>query len=184
MKVLDSLNNAGTVDVNGALIVDYTGASPLSALAGQIGTNIISSTAASDTSKRVGYAEASVLGVTTFSGLPVDSTSAVLKLTFGGDTDLDGDVDVADLGRLATRWQSTADWFGGDFDYNGSVDVNDLGILATNWQAGATSAPTSLGAALSSLGLPDVSVPESSGIGLLLAVALKCHRRWRRRVSE
>jgi hypothetical protein len=52
-----------------------------------------------------------------------------------GDANRDRNVDVADLGILASNWQSTGKAFGdGDFNYDGSVDVADLGILATNWQ--------------------------------------------------
>jgi hypothetical protein len=52
-----------------------------------------------------------------------------------GDADHDGDVDVIDLGILATNWQQTPRTFAqGDFDHNGTVDVNDLGILASHWQ--------------------------------------------------
>jgi hypothetical protein len=163
--VAKEVENAGLLDLGSTLIVDYDGASPLNQLAGQIGTNIISSAASSDLSKRIGYAEASALNVTTFAGLPVDSTSALLKLTFAGDTDLDGDVDVADLGRLATSWHNPSDWFGGDFDYNGTVDVNDLGLLASNWQAGVSA----LNDALNSFGLGATSVPEPGAIALVSA---------------
>jgi hypothetical protein len=54
-----------------------------------------------------------------------------------GDADHDRDVDVNDLGILATHWQKSPRAFSqGDFDYNGTVDVNDLGILASHWQQG------------------------------------------------
>ena len=52
-----------------------------------------------------------------------------------GDADNDGDVDVNDLGILASNWQQSPRTFAqGDFDYSGTVDVNDLGILASHWQ--------------------------------------------------
>jgi subtilisin family serine protease len=68
-----------------------------------------------------------------------------------GDADRDRDVDVDDLGALASNWQqSPRDFATGDFDYSGTVDVNDLGILASNWQATlpAPSAPLSIPAPL------------------------------------
>ena len=157
MKVLNSLNNTGSVEIGGAMIVDYTGGTPLSALAGQIGSQILPS----DPSMRIGYAEASALGVNTFSGLSVDSTSALLKLTFAGDTNLDGIVDITDLGNLASHWQASATWLGGDFDYNNFVDITDLGLLATNWQAGV-----SINDALAAIGLGGASVPEPVTFGL------------------
>src|SRR5262245_51509048 len=99
--------------------------------------------------------------------------------TWYGDADLNGQVDVNDLGILATNWQTSKNWAGGDFDYNGSVDVNDLGLLATNWQAGVGNplGPASLAAALESLGLPSVSVPEPACAALLGLGAFVLRRR-------
>jgi carboxypeptidase D len=61
----------------------------------------------------------------------------------GGDADRDRDVDVNDLGILASNWQQSPRTFSqGDFDYSGTIDVNDLGILASHWQQGlAPAAP-------------------------------------------
>jgi hypothetical protein len=137
------------------------------------------STAATST-RGLGYGANSILGKTTFSGQTVNSGHTLVKYTYLGDADLNGQVDVADLGSLATNWQSTNVWTGGDFDYNGSVDVNDLGLLATNWQAGVGNPlGPSLAEALSSLGLGGVSVPEPCTLGLLMTAALKSHRRRR-----
>jgi hypothetical protein len=96
-----------------------------------------------------------------------------LKYTFGGDANLDGQVDVTDLGALATNWQQSGVWTAGDFNYDGLVDVSDLGILATNWQAGVAGAGSSqsLAEALASVGLGGTSVPEPAGVAL---VALLC----------
>jgi hypothetical protein len=63
-----------------------------------------------------------------------------LQLDFfvlAGDADHDRDVDVNDLGILASNWQQSGRTFSqGNFDYSagGTVDVNDLGILASHWQ--------------------------------------------------
>jgi hypothetical protein len=78
---------------------------------------------------------------------------------FPGDSDLDGRVDVADLGTLASNWQTSGNWLEGDFDFSGFVDVNDLGALASNWQAG-TELTTSFNQALASVGLSGAVVPE------------------------
>jgi hypothetical protein len=116
-------------------------------------------------------------------GLPYFGTAPDLGafeigIPLPGDADLDGDVDVNDLGILATNWQGVAGWIGGDFDFNGLVNVSDLGLLATNWQAGVGSPlGSSLSVMLSSLGLPDTPVPEPAGIGLGFAVSLMCRRR-------
>jgi T5SS/PEP-CTERM-associated repeat protein len=120
-----------------------------------------------------------VLNETGYPGLRFTPTFGLTSLTllssavFAGDADLDGDVDVADLGALATNWQSNANWLGGDFDFNGTVNVNDLGLLASNWQAGvAGPSGPSLPTAMAALGLPQVSIPEPAGAVLLIELTL------------
>jgi hypothetical protein len=51
-----------------------------------------------------------------------------------GDANLDGAVDVGDLGILAANYGgSNKTWAQGDFNRDGLVDVGDLGILAANY---------------------------------------------------
>jgi glucose/arabinose dehydrogenase len=91
-----------------------------------------------------------------------------------GDADLNELVEVADLGALATNWQtlSGATWAMGDFTDDGMIDVADLGILATNWQTGPA-----LIEALKSFGLPTIVVPEPAVILILPIVAILARRR-------
>ncbi len=58
------------------------------------------------------------------------------------DYDLDGDVDVADLGVLATNYGATGGmmWSQGDANLDGDVNVTDLGILATHYGSVAAAA--------------------------------------------
>jgi glucose/arabinose dehydrogenase len=167
---------------NNSMIVDYTGSpgtlvddTRKNLLAGRL----LSSSATALTG--LGYGDNALLAQTTFAGQPVDADSLLIKFTYFGDGDLDGDVDVNDLGILASAWQTTGVWTNGDFDYNGSIDVNDLGLLASNWQAGVGSplGPHSLADALSALGLSSASVPEPAALVSLSALA--CLRRRRRR---
>ena len=83
----------------------------------------------------------------------------------GGDADCNGQVDVSDLGILATNYGDDRGlgWEDGDFNADGVVNVSDLGILATNYGNGTTAQ----------------AVPEPSTLSLLLlgAIALV----WRRR---
>ena len=105
-------------------------------------------------------------------GFGYDAIGAVVKYTWAGDADLDGDVDISDLARLATYWQYNTSWSGGDFNYDTHVDISDLAILATNWQQGVGNplGPESFDAALSSFGLVSASVPEPASVALLAAM--------------
>jgi hypothetical protein len=181
-----SIATGAQVDLtNNSLVIDYAG--PVGTLVSDTMTNIVSgklTSSAADANKKLGYGDNAVLGKTTFAGQTVDADSLLVKFTFGGDTNLDGQVDITDLGNLATNWQTAAPWTGGDFDYSGFVDISDLGILATNWQSGVGS-PLGPGfdEALASVGLGGVSVPEPSMVGLLalsLAAGVSSRRRIRR----
>lgn len=91
-----------------------------------------------------------------------------LKETFVGDTDLDGQVNAADLNSLAINWQvdDATSWTQGDFDGDGSVNASDLNDLALDWQSGVAQVAT--------------IVPEPSTTVLLLlggAVILSGRRR-------
>ncbi len=76
----------------------------------------------------------------------------------GGDFDLDGKVDVVDLGILATNYNLTGqNWMTGDTNNDGAVDVTDLGVLATYYGQSVTAAavpePSTLVLLFSALGL-------------------------------
>jgi T5SS/PEP-CTERM-associated repeat protein/autotransporter-associated beta strand protein len=103
----------------------------------------------------------------------------LVKYTYYGDSDLNGQVDVADLGILASNWQAAGTWGGGDFDYDGIVNVADLGMLATNWQAGVSNplGPASLQVAAASFGLSLTSVPEPTTTAGLLPLMWSRRRR-------
>ena len=104
-------------------------------------------------------------------------------VALGGDANLDGIVDVSDLGLLATTWQSSGDWQQGDFNGDDVIDVSDLGILASNWQAGIEAPPLgpALDEAMAALGLGGISVPEPTTLALscLLVAPMVCRRRAR-----
>ena len=183
VKVLaiDSAGGSRLDLADNALIVDYDGPSPASSIRNLLiagrnggawtGNGVTSSSAAATPSTRaLGYADNAALGLTSFSGQSVDSTCVLVKYTYPGDANLDGQVDISDLGVLATRWQTSGFWTNGDFDYNGFVDISDLGLLASNWQVGVelSGSRHSLTDALASWGLPLNSVPEPGGIMTLV----------------
>jgi hypothetical protein len=63
------------------------------------------------------------------------------SLLASGDANVDGLVDVGDLGILAANYGGSGkNWFLGDFNGDGAVDVGDLGILAANYGSGSASA--------------------------------------------
>ena len=134
---------------NNSMIIDYTGASPAQTVRDLLGSayafgawsgqGLTSSTAGASTfpgKTSLGWLDNNGGQFANFAGQPVDNTSILIKYTYAGDATLDGQVDVADLGVLASYWQSSGEWSEGDFDYTAFVDINDLGILASNWQAG------------------------------------------------
>jgi autotransporter-associated beta strand protein len=133
---------------------------------------ITSSTAAASTETSVGYASNASLNLTTFKGVDGLTASDVLvKYTYAGDANLDGKVDIGDLGLLAGAWQQSGKvWFDGDFTYNGTVDIGDLGLLAGNWQKGVASGQllVSFDQAMAQFAAFDgVVVPEPTGLALL-----------------
>jgi hypothetical protein len=67
--------------------------------------------------------------------LSLASGQTQVRFTLLGDTNLDGHVDVTDLGNLASSYGagSGAVWVQGDTNYDGAVDVTDLGNLASNY---------------------------------------------------
>ena len=70
-------------------------------------------------------------------GGPVSGGLSYFAIAKGlsGDTNVDGDVDLVDLGALAGAYgtSSGATWSVGDFDVDGDVDLVDLGALAGNY---------------------------------------------------
>jgi hypothetical protein len=114
-----------------------------------------------------------------------------VRATLLGDSDLDGQVNVADLANLAGNFGATTGmlWINGDFDNNGNVNVADLADLAGNF-----------GQSLSSIGaggdfseasplalVASAAVPEPASAGFLLgtgavASGIFARRRHRSRV--
>ncbi len=186
-SVLSSLSIASgaTLDLaNNSMIIDYTSVGTLvNDTRLELLNGLLMSSSATAT-KKLGYADNATAGLATFSGQVVDATSLLIKYTYGGDANLDGQVDISDLGRLATAWQTSNLWTSGDFNYDGFVDISDLGILATNWQLGLGSPlGPSVDEAVASIGLSGVSVPEPAipTLAMLVVWPLKrwCGRRQR-----
>ncbi len=57
------------------------------------------------------------------------------KQLFWGDSNLDGEVGLADLVTLASNYNQAGIWYDGDFNGDGIVSLADLTVLATNFGA-------------------------------------------------
>jgi hypothetical protein len=162
-SVLSSLtiNPGGTLDVNdNALILDYTGTSPLEAIRAKIiegrggigignskwnGTGITSSVAQQMSATQpdtwsIGYAENATLPLgpySAFRGQPVDATSILIAYTKTGDVNLDGavnDDDVTIVSALYAPGAPQPNWALGDIDYNGFVDDDDITLIGALYE--------------------------------------------------
>jgi hypothetical protein len=170
-----SIASGAVMDLtNNSAIVDYSGdvGSLVDDVRQHLANGRLTSSSATPGSTRLGYGDNAVVGATTFGGQAVDSSSVLIKFTYAGDADLNGQVDVADLGKLASNWQTSGPWTSGDFDYSGFVDVADLGLLASNWQNGVGSPlGPSLAEALAAVGLPSSAVPEPASAAAVVTLA-------------
>jgi hypothetical protein len=110
-----------------------------------------------------------------------------IRATLLGDSDLDGQVNVADLANLAGNFGVTtgATWINGDFDYNGNVNVADLADLAGNFGQSLSS----IGASAAMPASAAAAVPEPATIALTLSSTLvmalrSTHRRRKSRAER
>jgi uncharacterized lipoprotein YddW (UPF0748 family) len=104
----------------------------------------------------------------------------ILTPVMAGDTDKDGDVDLVDLGKLATYYGTTsgANWGMGDFDKDGDVDLVDLGSMATNYGYGTEpSSPLNFAEDYRAIGR---AIPEPGTLGLMAIGGISLIRRRRK----
>jgi hypothetical protein len=122
------------------------------------------------------------LDVSTLEVSNVDFSLAWMSQTLvPGDADRDGDVDLVDLGTLASNYGTTsgAIWSMGDFDMDGDVDLVDLGSLAGNYgYGGSPASPLNFNADLAQF--PEL-VPEPATCAFLFVGLLAFVSRTRRR---
>jgi hypothetical protein len=106
------------------------------------GLGITSATAAANTSTDTGIAvvDNALLGLTEFSGQQVTADSLLLKYTYYGDIDQNGQVDADDLTVFASNFGKIfiegATQIDGDIDFNGAVNADDLTVFANNFNKG------------------------------------------------
>ncbi|HEY7087068.1 MAG TPA: DNRLRE domain-containing protein [Tepidisphaeraceae bacterium] len=185
---------AGQIDLtNNSMIMTAATGTGAAGLRQLIHDGRITTSSATPTT-RLGYGDNAVLHKTSFAGQPVDSTALLLKYTYAGDADLDGDADGVDIGTWATNFTGELGgtgsqvWTQGDWDYDGDVDGVDAGLWAqafTGELGGSglgsivVNAPISEGAAaiLRGLGVTVVPEPASTVVVALIWGALRSRRR-------
>jgi hypothetical protein len=156
------------------------------------GTGINSSAAAADTAHltAVGVMQNSngqgTAIYSTFGNVAVSSSDILVKDTYYGDADLNGQVDGSDYSRIDNGYllQLTG-WANGDFNYDGVIDGSDYTLIdnAYNTQGASLADEISNAAAVSTAQIAGASaVPEPTTLGFLsIATAGLLGRRERRR---
>jgi hypothetical protein len=100
----------------------------------------------------------------TFNGRSIDPTDKVIKYTWYGDADLNGQVNFDDYVRIDFGLNnSLSGWFNGDFDLNGQVNFDDYVLLDLGFN-------TQSGTLGRSPDTPPSVVPESSVACLTIAL--------------
>src|SRR5439155_6873554 len=124
------------------------------------------SSEAPDLNKAIGYIDLA----------GADAGKFEVRYTLKGDTNLNGGVDVGDLGALATYYGLSGGqmWANGDFNQDHNVDVGDLGALATNYGTQLGTSPSfgggqSMAASPAAVvsGSASAAVPEPGTLSLL-----------------
>ena len=115
---------------------------------------------------------------TTFAGRTVLGSDTLAMVTWGGDANLDGKINIDDYGRIdgnVGQSGSVFGWSRGDFNYDGKINIDDYGIIDGNInRQGAT---FSTATALDGVG----AVPEPAALLLAAPLAMSGLLRRRRR---
>ena len=129
-------------------------------------------------------------------GDPVGPNDTIVKYTYNGDSNLDGQVDQDDFNAFVGGFNNgvqpgpfPADWFHGDYNYDGQVDQDDFqkfldGLAAFNASGHVVLSPAlqsemSSFASASGIALDPTPTPEPAGLGVLgvLGAGLIARRR-------
>jgi autotransporter-associated beta strand protein len=138
------------------------------------------------------YASGSPLG--SFDGYNPAATDVLVKYTYYGDANLNGDVDGTDYALIDNGYMNQlTGWYNGDFNYDGAVNGSDYTLMdnAFNNQgsslasiiASPDAVTTSQIAGAQPAAAASVPEPASGGLLGILSLSLLRHRAQRRRQS-
>ena len=107
---------------------------------------------------------------TIFAGQTVLGANVIAMVTWGGDANLDGKINIDDYGRIDGNVGQSGTVFGwskGDFNYDGKINIDDYGIIDGNINRQGTPFVTSGSGASVALGAV-AAVPEPACATLLM----------------
>src|SRR4051812_3649450 len=103
--------------------------------------------------------------------------------TYGGDANLDGQINIDDYGQIDANARFTGiihGWYNGDFNYDGNIDIDDYAIIDGNVGIQGPAFSTAGGA--TSVSGATTAVPEptfAAGTLLVLGAASRLRRQRR-----
>ena len=123
---------------------------------------------------------------TTFAGQTVLGSDTLVMVTWGGDANLDGKINIDDYGRIDGNVGQSGNVFGwsrGDFNYDGKINIDDYGIIDGNINRQGAPFLASIGVTQRVTEGSDVgaAVPEPGASSAVALAALAMLRRGRKR---
>jgi hypothetical protein len=107
---------------------------------------------------------------TTFDGQSVDINSILMKFTYTGDSDLDGDIDADDYAHIDSGFaDGLSGYVNGDYDYSGSINSDDFFAI--------DKAFAMQGTPLSAIAAAVAAVPEPASMAIFAMGAVVLGRR-------
>ncbi len=146
-----SITGSAVLDVaDNDIVVSYPGASPLIPLCGWvangrigIGPRIVGTVAAPPADMTFGMVDNNMLHLAAWQGQSIAQGSnfnqVILKRTYVGDTNLDGQVTEADCANVIANQGHSGGWFEGDVNYDGIITADDLAAIRSHMGSGVPS---------------------------------------------
>jgi endonuclease/exonuclease/phosphatase family metal-dependent hydrolase len=128
------------------------------------------------------YGNGTTLG--TFDGASPANTDVLIKYTYYGDANLDGQVDGSDYTLIDNGFNhhgTLTGWYNGDFNYDGLIDGSDYTLIdnSFNTQTGNLTTAALFADSTAEFGGTSVPEPTAVAVGLaavLLTIRLRRHR--------